>query len=541
MVSQTNDIFSTTQPNLKWREAMMKNRSSGILAHITSLPSPYGIGDIGPSSYGFVDFLVGCDQSYWQFLPTGPTNTLFDNSPYMSTSAFAGSSMLISPDLLYQQGLIQKSLLDSCPEFSPYWADFANIRAYKEKLLQEAYLRFRPENCPEYAGFVQNNAWLDDYAMFMTFKELYNNIGWFDWPRAVATRNAKTLALLFEQHIDRIHYYRFEQFEFFRQWQLLQNYSAAKNVQFFGDLPIYVSYDSVDVWAHQDIFDLDRQTFRPTHVSGVPPDYFSKTGQKWGNPLYDWQNEDRDIQDQLINWWADRLSHLFKMVDMVRIDHFRGFESYWSIPEKNETAEEGVWLKGPGRTFFDRIYEKLGPLNIVAEDLGIITAEVETLRDELAFPGMKVLQFAFDGEKDNSFLPHNFTSTNYIVYTGTHDNDTTVGWFLSDRLDDNQRSTIKRLANRTLGDHHAIHHDLIYLAQSSIARLCIFPLQDILGFGNDCKMNSPGVANGNWRWRCAGEFLTAEVAERMENTTRLFGRARPEAKTSGNPGKPPAS
>lgn len=519
---------------------MITNRSSGILAHITSLPSPYGVGDLGPSSYAFIDFLVECEQSYWQFLPTGPTHALFDHSPYMSISAFAGSAMIISPDLLHREGLISRSILESCPHFSPYTADFENVLLYKENVLNEAYRRFRPDRCADYLLFVQHTEWLDDYAMFMTFKEMYDNIGWFDWPRAVATRDADTLAFLLDRQRDRINYYRFEQFEFFRQWRLLRKYAADKAIHLFGDLPIYVSYDSVDVWAHKEIFALDRQTFRPTRVSGVPPDYFSKTGQRWGNPLYDWQNDDRNIQEKLVSWWAERLSHLFKMVDMVRIDHFRGFASYWSVPEQNPTAEEGEWLKGPGRIFFDKIADRLGSLNIVAEDLGVITPEVEILRDELGFPGMKVLQFAFDGNPDNSFLPHNFTTVHCIVYTGTHDNDTTVGWYLSDRLDDNQRAMIKQFANRTLDDRSGIHFDLIYLAQSSIAGLCIFPLQDILGFGNDCKMNSPGIPTGNWRWRCGGEFLTAEVSGRLQTTTRLFGRARPDAKKPTTPDNPGA-
>jgi 4-alpha-glucanotransferase len=514
---------------------MITNRSSGILAHITSLPSPYGIGDIGPSSYAFVDFLVRCEQSCWQFLPTCPTIDLFDNSPYMSTSAFAGSSLLISPDLLFQEGLLSRSHLESHPDFSPYSADFAKVRAYKDYLLNEAYLRFRPAALPEYHQFIQENKWLDDYAMFMALKESHKDIGWFDWPSALAARDGNTLGLLLKQLSGRIDYFRFEQFEFFRQWQLLRQYASDKAVQLFGDLPIYVSYDSVDVWAHQDIFALDRRTFRPTNVSGVPPDYFSRTGQKWGNPLYDWQNDDPVVQKKLVNWWADRLSHLFKLVDMVRIDHFRGFESYWAIPEKNPTAENGVWCKGPGKLFFENIAEKLGVLNIVAEDLGIITPEVEILRDELGFPGMKVLQFAFDGNPENSFLPHNFTTTNCIVYTGTHDNETTVGWFLSERLDDSQRATIKRFANRTLHDRNAIHDDLIYLAQSSIAALCIFPLQDVLGFGNDCKMNSPGVPSGNWRWRCAGEFLTEEISAKLQYSTRLFSRGRTAGKKPDAP------
>ncbi len=350
--------------------------------------------------------------------------------------------------------------------------------------------------------------------------------GWFDWPQEFATRRSPSLQTLLQKHDERINYFRFEQFEFFRQWQLLRQYAAKQEIYLIGDLPIYVSYDSVDVWAHQEIFSLDRNTLRPTKVSGVPPDYFSETGQRWGNPLYEWQNSDAGVQDQLLNWWLARLSNLFDMVDITRIDHFRGFESYWAIPEGNETAIEGEWLKGPGADFFNKVVEKLGALNIVAEDLGIITPEVEILRDELGFPGMKVLQFAFDGNKDNSFLPCNFQSPHCVVYTGTHDNDTTVGWYLSDKIDDNIRVMVKNMANRSLHDQSGIHNDLMYLAQSSIAILCILPLQDVLGFGNDCKMNSPGVAQGNWRWRCAQEFLTQEVTERMKATTSLFGRGR---------------
>ncbi len=503
---------------------MIDQRSSGILAHITSLPSEYGIGDIGSSSYRFIDFLVECDQSYWQFLPTGPTHPLFDYSPYMSSSAFAGSSLLISPELLYQEGLISKKSLTNHPEFSPYRTDYQAVELFKKSLLLEAFNSFSAEKFPEYAYFATENRWLDDYAIFMSAKEVFGGSGWFDWPRDLATRSKIALDSFCQKYPDRINYYRFVQFEFFHQWQLLHDYAGVNKVDLFGDLPIYVSYDSVDVWANQQIFLLDRETLRPTRVAGVPPDYFSDTGQRWGNPLYDWQNPNPMIQEQLINWWSDRLDHLFTMVDMARIDHFRAFESYWSIDEQCDTAVDGEWLKGPGKLFFDRIEDKLGTLNIVAEDLGIITAEVEALRDELAFPGMKVLQFAFDGNRNNTFLPHNFTSSQCIVYTGTHDNDTTIGWFLSDRLSDRQRENIKRMANRESNDQRGSHLDLIYLAQSSISVLCILPLQDLLGFGNDCKMNSPGVATGNWRWRCAAEFLTAAVSQQLKSSTRLFNR-----------------
>jgi len=503
---------------------MLKKRSSGILAHISSLPSPYGIGDIGPSSYFFIDFLAACDQSYWQFLPTGPTGPPFDYSPYMSSSAFAGSYLLLSPDLLFAADLITKAELENHPVFNPHITDYPGVEAYKKHILQLAFTRFHPDNHPDFEQFLTDNPWLDDYAVFMTAKEIYQNSGWFSWPKALSGRSVAVLQNFRKQHAAHIDYFRFEQYEFFRQWQLLHKYAQQQKIYLFGDLPIYVSYDSVDVWARQEIFTLDRQTFRPTHVAGVPPDYFSDTGQRWGNPLYDWQSKDDTTQEHLITWWTNRLAHLFTQVDMARIDHFRGFESYWSIPEQCKTAVDGEWLKGPGKQFFAAINERLGPLNIVAEDLGIITNEVEALRDDLGFPGMKILQFAFDGNPDNSFLPYNFLSPQCIVYTGTHDNDTTVGWFLSDKLDDGQRANIKMLANRDAHDQRGVHHDLIYLAQSSISILCMFPLQDILGFGNDCKMNSPGVATGNWRWRCGKECLTDEVAEQLKSSTRRFHR-----------------
>ncbi len=506
---------------------MLTRRSSGILAHISSLPSVYGIGDIGPSSYRFIDFLIDCSQSYWQFLPTGPTHSPFDYSPYMSSSAFAGSSLLISPELLFESDLLSQSSIGEHPSFSPYLTDYKTVEVYKKGILEEAFSRFNPDKFPDYQAFLSSNTWLDDYACFMTAKEIYHDEGWFSWPRELATRSPAALSTFIKQHADRINYYRFEQFQFFRQWQLLHDYASQKGLQLFGDLPIYVSYDSVDVWANQEIFTLNRENLRPTHVSGVPPDYFSDTGQRWGNPLYDWQSSNKQVQEKLIKWWADRLAHIFIMVDMARIDHFRGFESYWSIPEECETALDGKWLKGPGKKFFDQIDEKLGPLNIIAEDLGIITPEVEMLRDECSFPGMKVLQFAFDGNENNSFLPHNFTSPQCIVYTGTHDNDTTIGWFLSDRLDDKQRENIKLIANRDPHDQRGIHNDLIFLAQASISMLCMFPLQDIFGFGGDCKMNSPGIAEGNWRWRCGIEFFTPEVAQQLKASTERFNRGNP--------------
>ncbi len=506
---------------------MFKKRSSGILAHITSLPSPFGIGDIGPSSYDFIDFLVECDQSYWQFLPTGPTNSIFDDSPYMSISAFAGSPLLISPHLLIESGLITKKELSPLPPFSPYKTDFKTVRKYKTELLHHAYHNFNGSSRRDYQQFLKKNQfWLKDYVLFMAFKEKFPDKGWQKWPTAVRIKEKDVLKRFHSENIDKINYYRFEQFVFHSQWYLLRKYAREKDVVLFGDLPIYIGYDSADVWANREIFFLDQKTCRPTHVSGVPPDYFSSTGQRWGNPLYNWHHENKQVRDQLFNWWLKRLSALFEQVDVARIDHFRAFESYWAIPEEEPTAVKGEWMQGPGKIFFDNISAKLGSLDIVAEDLGIITPEVEKLRDDLGFPGMKVLQFAFDGDPGNSHLPHNFITPNCVTYTGTHDNDTTVGWFFSNQLKDAQRITIKKMVNRDFHDNSLIHQDLIYLAQSSISQLTIFPLQDVLGFGNDCKMNSPGVAEGNWKWRCSSEFLTSDIAKNLKSSTCLFGRGR---------------
>ncbi|MFT5699251.1 MAG: 4-alpha-glucanotransferase [Desulforhopalus sp.] len=505
---------------------MIPNRSSGILAHISSLPSSYGIGDIGPASYDFLSFLQNCEQTYWQFLPTNPTNEHFDYSPYMANSAFAGNPLLISPDLLYESGYIDKEDLHKKPALSPYITEFSKVVPFKTTLLEKSFTVFQKNQPASYTTFIQNNTWLQDYALFMVAKELYKDQGWFAWPQKIALRDKTALLELSAQNASRINYYYFEQFEYYRQWQLLREQCLKKGILLFGDLPIYVSYDSVDVWAHQELFTLDPVTLRPTYVSGVPPDYFSATGQRWGNPLYDWQNTSPLVADGLVQWWADRLSHLFTQVDVARIDHFRGFESYWSIPEENETAIDGKWLKGPGFQFFKELELQLGQMNIIAEDLGIITEEVVKLRDALEYPGMKVLQFAFDGNPDNTFLPHNFDNPQCIVYTGTHDNDTTMGWFLSDKITDHQRSEIKLSANRFPNDNSPINRDLIYLAQSSISQLCIFPLQDVLGFGNDCKMNSPGEPKGNWRWRCGKEFLTREIESYLAESTTRFGRNR---------------
>jgi 4-alpha-glucanotransferase len=499
-------------------------RASGILAHISSLPSPYGIGDIGPAGEAFIRFLASAGQSCWQFLPTVPTNPLFDSSPYMSTSAFAGSPLLISPDLLFADGLVTEAELNDRPDFSPYRTDYQAVAGFKERLLIKAFSRFAGFDGPAFKQFMEAAPWLEDYALFMAIREQYGDAGWFDWPPELAGRNPEALELARRKYRDRCRYYCFEQYVFSRQWQSLRLAAHTAGIRLFGDIPIYVGLDSVDVWANQSIFSLDRKSLRPNQVAGVPPDYFSATGQRWGNPLYRWNSRDPQIKARLLDWWTARIAGVFRMIDMARIDHFRGFESYWSIPAKCETAVDGTWMPGPGKAFFDEIFKRLGRLEIIAEDLGVITPKVAALRDSLGFPGMKILQFAFDGNPANSYLPWNFTTPNCVVYTGTHDNDTTVGWFLSDQLDDRRRQQIKRDANRRLHDDSGIHEDLIYLAMSSTARLAVIPLQDVLGFGSDCRMNTPGVSTGNWAWRCAPEYLSRQLADHLRELSLRFGR-----------------
>lgn len=497
-------------------------RSSGILAHISSLPSPYGIGDIGYSSHKFIDFLAASGQSLWQFLPTVPTNSVFDNSPYMGNSAFAGSPLLISVELLEEDKLI-KDVSPPPSFFSEYQTDFKKVTEFKTQVLLAAFQNFNKKD-KAFLTFIENCKWLNDYCLFMCLKEVYKQKGWFDWPQELADHQPAALTKAKRQLKERWQYYAFEQFIFAKQWRQLHQKAKDKNILLIGDIPIYVGLDSADVWANQEIFDLKPKKHTPTHVAGVPPDYFSKTGQRWGNPLYRWNSHNRSVRKKLYEWWTDRFRAIFTMVDIVRVDHFRGFEAYWSIPASHKTAMKGKWVKGPGIKFFQEIQKSLGKLNIIAEDLGEITPEVLKLRDDLGLPGMKILQFAFDKNRNNAFLPFNYSNSNSVIYTGTHDNDTTVGWFLSDKLNDNQRREIKRYCNKNTSDIGEIHKDLIYLALSSISQYSIFPLQDILGFGNDCRMNSPGSKEGNWSWRCAERFLTQDIAHWLRTECQLFGR-----------------
>lgn len=503
---------------------MKLNWGSGILMHITSLPSRYGIGDLGRSSRDFIDFLAAGAQRYWQFLPVTPGSPWFDNSPYMSFSAFAGNFLLIDPDQLVEEGLLDGKAVGDVPPFSEYSVEFEKIIPYKTQLLKDAFKVFRGAGTTkEFDRFCREKTWLDDYALYMSLREENEFKPWYEWPHDIAVRNEKTIKECYQRLSEQILYHKFVQFIFFKQWHRMWKYAARHKVSLIGDIPIYVALDSADVWAYQDCFRLDRKTLQSTHVAGVPPDYFSETGQRWGNPLFHWHTKDHKVKKRLYSWWCDRFRQMFKKVDIARIDHFRGFEAYWEIPAHEETAINGQWVAGPGKSFFDEMAKELGELPIIAEDLGFVTPEVERLRDDLGFPGMKVLQFAFDSDETNSYLPHNYTTANCVVYTGTHDNDTTVGWYLSDKVPQVGKDRAMRYGDGKAGD--PVHWIFIRMAFTSIATVAIIPMQDVLGFGSDCRMNIPSTSQGNWRWRCAKQFLNEEISARLRDETVFCNRA----------------
>lgn len=498
---------------------MLDKRRSGILLHPTSLPSRYGIGDLGNEAYGFIDFLADSYQTIWQILPIGPTG--YGNSPYLCYSALAGNPLLISPDKLQEIDLLSPKDLENLPEFPLYWVDFDSVIPFKMALLRKAFINFTIKSdedlLEDFKTFCENHAyWLDDYALYMSLKEENAGKAWYQWEETLAQRDPEILQEWTDKLDSSILYQKFLQFIFFRQWQALKDYANQRGVLIFGDLPIYVAHDSVDVWANPEIFCLDEKTGEAKSMAGVPPDYFSETGQLWGNPVYNWEA----LEKTQFAWWVQRVESLLELMDIIRIDHFRGFESFWAVPQGETTAIEGEWVEASGDRFFTLLQEDLGDLPIVAEDLGVITPEVEELRDKFGFPGMKILQFAFDSDRANPFLPYNFSQRNCVVYTGTHDNDTTAGWM-------NQRSPEeKERVTDYLGCvcPEGIHWSLIRLAMGSVANTAIFPLQDIFGYGSDCRMNTPGIAEGNWMWRYHLEAITSELFYRLKDLTEMYGR-----------------
>ncbi|HHJ14726.1 MAG TPA: 4-alpha-glucanotransferase [Gammaproteobacteria bacterium] len=482
-------------------------RRAGILLHPTSLPGPPGNGDLGEDAWRFVDFLADHGISLWQTLPLGPTHG--DLSPYQCLSVHAGNPRLISLQRLVEAGWLDSAELDPSRD----------IGLQRQQRLAAAYNGFRmharDSDRAALEDFIQQHAhWLEDFALYQALRGEFHGQGWFDWPAPVRDREPAALREARRRLASVIEQVRFEQFVFFHQWGELRRHANGRGVLLFGDIPIFVAYDSADVWAERCWFALDAEG-RQTVVAGVPPDYFSATGQRWGNPHYDWEALAADGY----GWWLSRLRTQLELFDLMRIDHFRGFEAAWEIPSQAETAVEGRWAPGPGAAFFEKVREAFGGLPLVAEDLGVITAEVTALRERFGLPGMKILQFAFDGSPDNPYLPHNHEPLS-VVYTGTHDNDTTLGWYRS--LDEGQRDFV----HRYLGGHgDDMPWLLVRTALASVARLAILPMQDVLGLDGAHRMNVPGVTEGNWQWRFAWGQLESAHAERLRDWTGLYGRA----------------
>ena len=501
--------------------ATFTSRTAGILLHLTSLPSRWGIGDLGPEAESFLDYLEDAGQSLWQILPLGPTAAIHGHSPYMSPSAFAGNPLLISPDQLLSDGWLEAAELPE-RDFYQYLVRFEEVCACKRELFRRAFARFTTSGRyqDEFLRFRQHSPWLRDYALFTSLGEKYSGKPWYEWPAGIARRQPEILTGLENELAERITYHEFLQFLFDRQWQGFKSRAARRGIRIIGDIPIYVALNSADVWAHQECFQLDPASGLPKFIAGVPPDYFSPEGQSWGNPLYRWKSGDR-LNPAVVAWWAKRLKRVKEMVDIIRIDHFRAFEAYWRIPAGAGSAAEGEWEAGPGAEFFQALAPVFEDFPVIAEDLGTITPAVEKLRSECGFAGMKVLQFAFDQRPDNPYLPWNFRGTDYAVYSGTHDNETTVGWYLNPEIDEACKAQARRVAH---SDGSAIHLDFIRLAYASTAALAIIPMQDVLGFGNDCRMNRPGSNEHNWAWRCAPRFITPETAARLRDLAFFYNR-----------------
>ncbi|MGE5195355.1 MAG: 4-alpha-glucanotransferase [Deltaproteobacteria bacterium] len=503
-------------------------RSSGILCHVTSLPGRWGIGDLGEAASRFADWLTEAGQGLWQVLPLGPPG--FGESPYQSFSAFAGNPLLVGMDRLAEKGWLSTDDLEAAPNFDRHAVDFEKVRPFREHCLTQAYHAFRKNATSEQRDAFddfrhEQSWWLDDYALFAALKREHRGLPWTQWHPDLVARKTGALQARAAKLMTDIDEEAFAQFQYHSQWQRLKADCNSRGIRLMGDVPIFVAHDSADVWARQELFFLDGRG-QPTLVAGVPPDYFSAAGQLWGNPLYRWDRMQRDGYA----WWVGRLRYALAQFDLIRLDHFRGFEAYWEIPAGAPTAAPGRWVSGPGAPFFRKVREELGDLPLVAEDLGVITPAVEALRDEFGFPGMRILQFAFgDDPKARDYRPHNYPR-HCVVYTGTHDNDTTVGWFQS-RAGQGTTRTARQIDEErlfalaylgTAGSE--IHWDLIRLALASVAETAVVPVQDVLGLGTEARMNLPGTLQGNWRWRFAEEMLTPAIAGRLRELTAIYDR-----------------
>lgn len=498
----------------------MEKRGSGILLHITSLQSPFGIGDLGADSYKFVDFLKETHQSFWQILPLNLTCPAYGNSPYSSFSAFAGNSLLISPEQMVKQGFLSDSDLQDRPAFPDIKVDYNEVIKFKKRLFNRAYENNsdRLADHGEFRKFcMENSHWLDDYTLFICAKDHLKGVIWNKWPEDLRDRREDALKTWTEKLSGEILREKFLQYIFFTQWHSLKDYCNDKGIKIIGDIPIYVNYDSCDVWANPDIFSLDEEK-KPVFVAGVPPDYFSATGQLWGHPVYKWDV----LKDSGYSWWIKRIRQNLELFHMFRLDHFRGFVSYWKVSASEKTAINGEWVQAPAEDFFNNLFAQIPDLSIIAEDLGVITPDVREIMKQFRLPGMKVLLFAFgDDVSTNPYAPHNHVK-NCVVYTGTHDNNTITGWFKNE-VDDEGRKRISEYIGRKVTEE-TVHHDITVLAMMSVANMVIIPMQDILGLGEKYRMNLPASPSGNWEWRLGPEQLTPALTEKLGRMTRIYGR-----------------
>ena len=496
----------------------MFERSSGILFHPTYLPGKYGIGTLGKEAYAFIDFLKKSRQKLWQIFPLGPTG--YGDSPYQSFSSFAGNPYLIDFDLLIEAHLLsEEDLRDVFFGDNEEYIDYGAIYNQKYPLLRKAYENFKSSDNHEMRENLEhfkreNASWLNDYSLYISLKNHFNGLPWNEWAHDIKNREHGAMEHYKNELADDIEYHNFIQFLFLKQWGDVKRYANENGIKIIGDIPIFVAADSSDAWANPEIFLFDEER-KPVKVAGVPPDYFSATGQLWGNPLYNWQK----LKETNYSWWVERVRANLSTCDIIRIDHFRGFEAYWAVPYGDDTAINGQWEPGPGIDLFNAIKSQLGELPIIAEDLGLMTQGVIDLREATGFPGMKILGFAFDSGEENDYLPHTYTK-NCVVYTGTHDNDTLIGWFQKAKEEDRQFA--RDYLNSRSDDE--IHWNAIRGAWSSVANMAISPVQDFLGLGSEARINTPGVAAGNWQWRLRHGVLTDKLAERIAKLTRVYSR-----------------
>ena len=489
-------------------------RKSGILLPVSSIPSKYGIGTFSKEAYEFIDFLEKAGQGYWQILPLGPTG--YGDSPYQSFSTFAGNPYYIDLEALIEKGWITKKDCDACDFGSEdMYVDYEKIYISRFNILRTAYIHSEIAKDIDFQQFVTDNKfWLKDYALYMAVKHSYDGMSWIEWDEDIRLRKPAAMKAYREKYAQEIEFYEFQQYVFSSQWQNLKKYANNKNIKIIGDIPIYVAFDSADTWANPELFQLDEKC-NPIGVAGCPPDAFSVTGQLWGNPLYKWEYH----KEEEYGWWMRRIAYCYELYDVVRIDHFRGFDEYYFIPYGDPTAEFGRWEKGPGYDIFKVMKEKLGNKAVIAEDLGFLTPSVNRLVKKTRYPGMKILQFAFDSREESDYLPHNYTN-NSVVYTGTHDNDTTMGWYSTFNKKD--KAFAKRYLN--IKTRKEIHWEFIRAALSSVADTAIIPMQDYLGLGSESRINIPSTLGNNWRWRLDPGQIDDELAERIRKMAKLYGR-----------------